>query len=119
VSTVRLPDHLEPGESLFGRYGSGGSTSASRFQGVIDVREGGEVVFEEAFGLAQRAERIPNTLGTRFAIASGTKTLTSIAVWQLVDGGGSRSTATGSGSRGGHDVTDIDRASHTATVHRR
>jgi len=57
------------------------------FSGVIDVREGGEGVFAEAFGLAQRAERIPNTLGTRFAIASGTKTLTSIAVLQLVDAG--------------------------------
>ncbi len=57
------------------------------FSGVIDVRERGEVVFAEAFGLAQRAERIPNALGTRFAIASGTKTLTSIAIAQLVDAG--------------------------------
>ena len=57
------------------------------FSGVIDVRERGEIVFAEAFGLAQRAERIPNWVGTRFAIASGTKTLTSIAVLQLVDAG--------------------------------
>ena len=55
------------------------------FSGVIDVRERGEGVFREAFGLAQRAERIPNTLDTRFGIASGTKTLTSIAALQLVD----------------------------------
>ena len=57
------------------------------FSGVIEVRERGEVVFAEAFGMAQRAERIPNRLGTRFAIASGTKTLTSIAVCQLVERG--------------------------------
>ena len=57
------------------------------FSGVIDVREGGHVVFAEAFGWAQRAERIPNRLDTRFAIASGTKTLTSIAVLQLIDRG--------------------------------
>ena len=57
------------------------------FSGVIDVRERGEVVFAAAFGLAQRGERVPNTLDTRFAIASGTKTLTSIAVLQLVDSG--------------------------------
>lgn len=57
------------------------------FSGVIDVRERGQVVLSEAFGWAQRAERIPNTPLTRFAIASGTKTLTSIAVLQLVDRG--------------------------------
>lgn len=57
------------------------------FSGVVSVREGGAVVFERAFGLAHRAERIPNTVGTRFAIASGTKTLTAIAVAQLVEQG--------------------------------
>lgn len=57
------------------------------FAGVVSVRERGEVVFERAFGLAHRAERIPNTTATRFGIASGTKTLTAIAVAQLVEGG--------------------------------
>ncbi|MFO8150098.1 MAG: serine hydrolase domain-containing protein, partial [Trueperaceae bacterium] len=57
------------------------------FSGVVSVRERGEVVFERAFGLAHRAERIPNTPATRFGIASGTKTLTAIAVAQLVDQG--------------------------------
>ncbi len=57
------------------------------FSGVIDVRECGEVVFAGAFGMARRGECIPNTLGARFAIASGTKTLTSIAVLELVDAG--------------------------------
>ncbi len=57
------------------------------FSGVVSVRERGEVVVEKAFGLAHRAERIPNTVGTRFGIASGTKTLTAIAVAQLVEQG--------------------------------
>jgi CubicO group peptidase (beta-lactamase class C family) len=57
------------------------------FSGVVSVRERGEVVFEQAFGLAHRAERIPNNVDTRFGIASGTKTLTSIAVAQLVEQG--------------------------------
>ncbi|MFO7547210.1 MAG: serine hydrolase domain-containing protein [Trueperaceae bacterium] len=57
------------------------------FSGVVSVRERGEVVFEQAFGLAHRAERIPNTPATRFGIASGTKTLTAIAVAQLVEQG--------------------------------
>ena len=57
------------------------------FSGVIFVRERGEVVIEAAYGPAHRAERIPNTVGTRFGIASGTKTLTSIAVARLVEQG--------------------------------
>jgi CubicO group peptidase (beta-lactamase class C family) len=57
------------------------------FSGVVSVRERGEVVVEQAFGLAHRAERIPNTVGTRFGIASGTKTLTAVAVAQLVEQG--------------------------------
>lgn len=57
------------------------------FSGVVSVRERGEVVFEQGFGLAHRAERIPNTPATRFGIASGTKTLTAIAVAQLVEQG--------------------------------
>ena len=57
------------------------------FSGVVSVRERGDVVVEQGFGLAHRAERIPNTPATRFAIASGTKTLTAIAVAQLVERG--------------------------------
>ncbi len=57
------------------------------FSGVISVREHGEVVLEKAFGLAHRAEGIPNTVATRFGIASGTKTLTAIAVARLVEQG--------------------------------
>jgi CubicO group peptidase (beta-lactamase class C family) len=62
------------------------------FSGVVSVRERGEVVFEQGFGLAHRAERVPNTARTRFGIASGTKTLTAIAVAQLVEQGRSPST---------------------------
>ena len=57
------------------------------FSGVVSVRERGEVVLERAFGLAQRGEGIANTVGTRFGIASGTKTLTAIAVARLVEEG--------------------------------
>ena len=57
------------------------------FSGVISVRERGEMAFSEAFGLAHRAERIPNRLDTRFAIASGTKTLTAVAVCGLLERG--------------------------------
>jgi CubicO group peptidase (beta-lactamase class C family) len=43
------------------------------FAGVVSVDRGGEIEFVKAYGLAHRAHQIPNTIGTRFAIASGSK----------------------------------------------
>ena len=54
------------------------------FSGVVSVDRGGEVEFARAYGLAHRAHQIPNTVDTRFAIASGTKGLTApVAVRHL------------------------------------
>jgi CubicO group peptidase (beta-lactamase class C family) len=44
-------------------------------------------VFAKAYGLAHRAWGIPNTLDTRFAIASGTKGLTALTVVSLIEDG--------------------------------
>jgi CubicO group peptidase (beta-lactamase class C family) len=54
------------------------------FSGVVSVGRAGEVEFAQAYGLAHRAHRIPNTVDTRFAIASGTKALTALAVVSLI-----------------------------------
>jgi CubicO group peptidase (beta-lactamase class C family) len=54
---------------------------------VVRVDRGGEVVFAKAYGLAHRAWGIPNTLDTRFAIASGTKGLTALTVVSLIEDG--------------------------------
>jgi CubicO group peptidase (beta-lactamase class C family) len=55
------------------------------FAGVVSVHRGGETEFAQAYGLADRARRIPNTVGTRFAIASGTKGLTALTVVSLIN----------------------------------
>ncbi|KAM3103011.1 serine hydrolase domain-containing protein [Phormidesmis sp. 146-12] len=57
----------------------------SPFSGVIWVKEKSKIVFSKSYGFANRAEAIPNTLNTRFATASGTKTFTSAAICQLVE----------------------------------
>ncbi len=56
----------------------------SDFSGVVRVDVAGETVYAEARGLADRAAEVPNTLGTRLAIASGTKTFTALTVVSLV-----------------------------------
>ena len=55
--------------------------------GAVLVRQGEDVIVTRGFGLANRAEAIPNGTDTRFAIASGAKLFTAIAINQLVDGG--------------------------------
>jgi len=59
----------------------------SRFAGVVSVDRGGEVEFIKAYGLAHRAHQIPNTVDTRFAIASGSKGLTALTVVSLIKDG--------------------------------
>jgi CubicO group peptidase (beta-lactamase class C family) len=57
------------------------------FSGVVRLDRRGEVVFSEAYGLADRAHGIPNAIDTQFATASATKGLTALAVVSLVDEG--------------------------------
>jgi CubicO group peptidase (beta-lactamase class C family) len=62
----------------------GPAASESGFAGVVSVHRGGEIEFVQAHGLADRANKIPNTAGTRFAIASGSKALTALTVISLI-----------------------------------
>ena len=55
------------------------------FAGVVSVDRGGEVEFARAYGPASRANQVPNTIDTRFAIASGVKGLTALTVISLIE----------------------------------
>jgi len=57
------------------------------FSGVVRVDAAAGVEFAKAFGLADRAHAIANTLDTRFGIASGMKGLTALTVVSLIDDG--------------------------------
>lgn len=58
-----------------------------QFNGAILVVDGGRVVYERAFGLANMELGVPNRTTTRFEIASMTKPMTAIAIMQLVQEG--------------------------------
>jgi CubicO group peptidase (beta-lactamase class C family) len=62
-------------------------TAQPAYSGVIAIRKNGRAVFEQAFGWANRADEIPNRMNTRFAMASGCKIFTAVAVGQLIDNG--------------------------------
>jgi CubicO group peptidase (beta-lactamase class C family) len=61
--------------------------AATSFAGVVRVDRGEETVVAKGYGLADRRWEIPNELDTRFAIASGTKGMTALAVVSLVQDG--------------------------------
>jgi CubicO group peptidase (beta-lactamase class C family) len=59
----------------------------SSFSGVVRVDRSGRVALEKAYGMADRAHLVANTVGTRFATASATKGLTALTIVSLVEGG--------------------------------
>jgi CubicO group peptidase (beta-lactamase class C family) len=61
--------------------------AANGFSGVVRVDRGDEIELAKAYGLTHRGHGIPNTLDTQFAIASGTKGFTALAVVSLVEDG--------------------------------
>lgn len=61
-------------------YGAG-------FSGTILVARQGQVLFSRAYGFANREHDVPNTLQTKFAIASLTKAFSAMAVMMLQEQG--------------------------------
>lgn len=55
------------------------------FSGVCLVKQGDQVLFHEACGLAHRGFGIPNSITTRFDTASITKLFTAVAIVQLIE----------------------------------
>lgn len=58
-----------------------------RFSGVALVAKGDRVIFHKAYGLADKANNIPNKLDTKFNLGSMNKMFTSVAIAQLVQAG--------------------------------
>ncbi len=61
-------------------------TAEVSFSGTVSIRSD-EQVYEDAFGLRDRANELPNTVETRFGIASGTKGFTALAIALLIEEG--------------------------------
>ena len=57
------------------------------FSGAIRVDRGEQLEFVKAYGLADRAHEIANTIDTQFGIASGVKGLTALVIVSLIEDG--------------------------------
>ena len=61
--------------------------STDRFSGTVLLAKNGQVIFEGAYGLADRSAGLPNTLETRIGIGSMNKIFTAVSILQLVQAG--------------------------------
>ena len=58
-----------------------------RFSGAVMIARNGKPVWHKAYGYANREEKTPNRLDTRFRLGSMNKMITSVAIAQLVEAG--------------------------------
>ena len=92
------------------------------FSGVVRVDRGDGIELAKAYGLAHRGYEISNTVDTQFAIASGTKGLTAVAVVSLIEDGSLDLTTTARSVLGrdlpliGDDVTIEHLLSHRSGI---
>lgn len=61
--------------------------SETGFSGVVRIDQDDRIEFVRAYGLAHRGFEIPNRIDSRFAIASGAKGFTALAVVSLIEEG--------------------------------
>lgn len=61
--------------------------AADRFAGAVLLAKNGRPIFEQAYGLADRDRKTPNTMQTRFRIGSMNKMFTATATLQLLQAG--------------------------------
>jgi CubicO group peptidase (beta-lactamase class C family) len=57
----------------------------TQFSGAVRIDVGDDIAFARAYGLANRAYDLPNTLDTQFGIASGAKGFTALTVVGLIE----------------------------------
>ena len=62
-------------------------TSSDRFAGAVLIAHNGRPIFAQAYGLADREHKLPNTIKTRFHIGSMNKMFTAVAIVQLAQQG--------------------------------
>lgn len=79
---------------------------AEGFSGVVRVDRLDDILVAQAFGLADRAFQVTNTLDTQFGTASATKTLTALTVLSLVEQGRLKLSTTAR-SLLGRDLPDV------------
>jgi D-alanyl-D-alanine carboxypeptidase len=80
---------MEPGEKEFQALDKyfANKTLKDEFSGVVLVAKDGKILYEKAFGYADKNFKIPNRTDTKFNLASLNKLFTAVVISQLVEQG--------------------------------
>ena len=62
-------------------------TKTNNFNGTILIEQNSKTILHKSFGYANLAFKVPNTINTKYKIASITKAFTSVLVLRLVEAG--------------------------------
>ena len=62
-------------------------TAEDKFSGAVAISKNGKIIFEQAYGLADRDKKTPNSLSTQFRMGSMNKMFTATAILQLAQAG--------------------------------
>lgn len=62
-------------------------TAADKFSGAVLLAKDGKIIWQKAYGLANREAEVANTVNTRFRLGSMNKMFTAVAIAQLVQQG--------------------------------
>lgn len=83
-----LPPRMSEGETVAAlRAEIEALVAADRFSGAVLVAKAGVPIFAQAYGLADRERKLPNTIDTRFRLGSMNKMFTAVALVQLAQAG--------------------------------
>jgi CubicO group peptidase (beta-lactamase class C family) len=82
-----MAEPTAPDVALVDRDGLDRVVAAERFSGVVRIDRCGEVELVAVYGMAHRGCAVRNTIDTRFALASGSKGFTALAVVALIEDG--------------------------------
>ena len=86
LSSWPAPASAQPVQQRLAVYMQG-QQDVNHFAGVVLVTRHDSVLLRQAYGLADAEWAVPNSLDTRFALASITKQFTAIAILQLAERG--------------------------------
>lgn len=78
-----VPPALGPSGS-FATY-LGHLSTQDRYSGAVLIAQGGHVLLQEAYGLRDRARRLPTHIDTKFNLGSASKMFTAVAIAQLAE----------------------------------
>lgn len=88
ATQVSPPPKLDPDQLVAAtREILDAEVKVGRFSGAVLIAKDGKPIFTEAYGLADREKRTPNTIMTQFRYGSTGKLFTAVAIMQLVQAG--------------------------------